>query len=267
MPLFDVGSGKWVNVTPKPSLTAREGGPLRIWKRPIEGHRYVMGCDLAESGAAKADSTEFYVIDHDAREVVAHYQDKAIPNFSLAPCRMISSYYNDAFINVETNNQSGFVQSLTETDRLPFLFFRLQDSESAAVDKPVMEYGWKTLPGNKKDLVYILRHHIENSPALFADKHLIDDLLTFKMVRAETNTNSIGQWRFPGAIKGSGSHDDSVIAMAIALVADRDIWWTGPNPLAKKEEVSDIPSVGELRKGHIEHDEKKRLEEQPTGWT
>jgi hypothetical protein len=223
-----------------------------------------MGVDLAESGEKKADCTEMYVIDRDTEECVAHWMDKQDPTFSLAPCRFLSKLYNDAIICPETNFEPSFVANLRKTDRRDFLFIREASSETGMQDVASLEYGWRTqrYGTTKAVIVNTLREALAFRPKLFIDKHVLDQLKTFKQIRTTT-----GEYRYPGAIPGSGTHDDGVISLALAIICHDRMRLEGVGPRLGDEdgEAEERPKVtiADRMKGHLEWEEKRRLE---AGW-
>lgn len=260
-PLFDFQAGEAIQYTPMPQRIKRADGPLRVWKWPVVGRRYVWAWDLAVSGAAKSDSTEAYCLDRDTEECVAHYIIKQDPNDSVVPCRLLSRLYNDALICPETNTFGGMVHSLLQTDRKPFLFWRMASSESSITEEMSREYGHQTNNKSKRDLVYLMREKLGTRPAAFVDKHLLDQLKTFKQIQTPR-----GEWRFPGAVPGSGTHDDGAMAMMIAFKANRDAPLLGPDPDAMPNDGPIKPmSIRQMMDGHRQYEQERSVNDDLSG--
>jgi hypothetical protein len=84
-----------------------------FWKKPIEGHRYILSCD--PSRGTSADRTAIEVIDMDGEdehgfpiiEQVAEYLGKKLGDDIGALCYQYATLYNDAYIVVDATGGSG----------------------------------------------------------------------------------------------------------------------------------------------------------------
>ena len=68
------------------------GGGLWIWKEPVNGHKYVMGCDVSRGDSEDFSSIE--IIDFDTREQVLEYVGKIPPDVLAEVAYKWGTMYN-----------------------------------------------------------------------------------------------------------------------------------------------------------------------------
>jgi hypothetical protein len=68
------------------------GGGLWIWKEPVNGHKYVMGCDVSRGDSEDFSSVE--IIDFDTREQVLEYVGKVPPDILAEIAYKWGTMYN-----------------------------------------------------------------------------------------------------------------------------------------------------------------------------
>lgn len=73
-----------------------------IWKLPIEGHEYVIGCDPSD-GTQSGDNSSISIWDTESIEQVAQYYGKLRPDYLAQLCAQFGELYNNAYIGVENN--------------------------------------------------------------------------------------------------------------------------------------------------------------------
>lgn len=223
--LWDKLEKKLVELTPRPRLVRTSGGPLSVWEAPKAGVRYAIGVDLAE-GRLKGDYTVAVVFRRDSpRKFVALWRAKRGPKQAITPVRLLSKLYNDAWICPEVNFAPTFVEDLKETDRRSCLYWRPNPDRSRTHDTYQHTFGWRTTRSTKRNLVEMLREKMELEPDIFTIKELVDELRIFQ----EAVTDG-GDTVYPGAPASDGSHDDVVIASALALYCDYDMPLRGEGP-------------------------------------
>lgn len=270
VPLYDTKAGEYLTATPKPVLVKNSKGKLRIWQMPKAGRRYQIGADFAESGGAKSDFTEFYVLDYDTEEICANFILKSPdPLEPFTPLRLLSVLYNDAMINPEANRGKHLIALLAKTDRKDRLYVRMSSKVEAGVLRWSKNYGFEMRQNTKPPLVDLTREKLATKPHLFIDKHLLDQMKTFRQERTD-----LGEWRYPGALPGSGNHDDGIDAFMLALRGIQDMPHKAPAPRAEeKTKLVDSRgrplasvSVGDKMKGHVEYEQSQR-DEGADGWS
>lgn len=178
-----------------------QNGPLRVYRMPVEKHRYCLGVDVAE-GLEHGDYSSIHVIDANTREVVAHYHDHIVPDLlgsDVVP--LLGAWYNQALVLVESNNHG--LTTLTELQRLRYSpLFRRRRVGSRT--KPVTEaLGWATTAPTKRLAVDELDKAIRDPDGIsLYDSETVAEMRSF--VRDGN-----------GKMHGS-PHDDRVMSLAIA---------------------------------------------------
>jgi hypothetical protein len=187
-------------------LEENPSGPLRIWKMPRAGTRYVVGCDCAEGLRPEGRDPDFscaQVHDRDTFEHVASWHARLEPGQFGDQLAMLGKMYNDAFLAVEANGHGHTVcYRLTQLD-YPNLYSR-QDIDSRSGQK-IKRWGWLTTPASKPRMIDALAE-VLNDGAEIHDKDAISELMTY-VVEEDGKTNAT-----------SGCHDDRVCASAIAAI-------------------------------------------------
>jgi len=77
------------------------GAPLKIWEKPVEGAKYVIGADVSDVGDDYSVAT---VIRTDTNTTVARWRGQLEPSEFGEELYLLGTYYNDALIGVESNN-------------------------------------------------------------------------------------------------------------------------------------------------------------------
>lgn len=181
----------------------QDGGPLRVWREPEEGHRYSMGVDVAE-GLEHGDFTSVHVVDAKTYEVVAHWHGHIDPDLlgaELLP--LLGRWYNQALAVVEANNHGGTtLHALRRMRYFPMFYRRRNDSRN--FKKQTDQMGWLTTPKSKAKAIDELNATIRDEELELFCSETIAEMRTF--VRE-------GDGKMNGS---NGSHDDRVMSLAIA---------------------------------------------------
>jgi hypothetical protein len=80
------------------------GNSLWLWKEPVAGHRYILGCDVSRGDSE--DFTSIVIIDFDEREQVAEYIGKIPPDVAAEIAYKWGTMYS-AFIVVDITGGMG----------------------------------------------------------------------------------------------------------------------------------------------------------------
>lgn len=191
-----------------------------FWKKPIEGHRYILACD--PSRGVSADRTAIEIIDMDGRdenglpiiEQVAEYVGKKLGDDIGALCFQYATMYNDAFVVVDSTGGQGDAAILTML-QLGYknLYYEDSNQKTYTVQRSTKNYDGYTdrLPG----------FHFQGNryPVLanFAGLVRNDE---FK-IRSARVINELNTWIFKGETARidhmEGSHDDTLCALAMGL--------------------------------------------------
>ena len=191
-----------------------------FWKKPIEGHRYILACD--PSRGVSADRTAIEIIDMDGRdengmpiiEQVAEYVGKKLGDDIGALCYQYGTLYNDAFVVVDCTGGQGDACILTMLQiGYKNLYYEDSNQKTYTVQRSTKNYDGYTdkLPG----------FHFQGNryPVLanFAGLVRNDE---FK-IRSARVINELETWIFKGENARidhqDGAHDDTLTALAMGL--------------------------------------------------
>lgn len=178
-----------------------EKGFVSIYKEPEEGGVYVIGADTAGGGS---DACVAQVVNAKTLEQVATLRDQNLNEDVFAwQLYCLGKFYNNALIAVEVNWST---YPILELERLKYPKQYVREVFDDALHKIQLKYGFrtdtKTRPVIISNLVQFVREHTE----LLNDKTTLQEMLTFI--------------RNPETFKPEaeeGAHDDTVMAMAIAM--------------------------------------------------
>lgn len=174
------------------ALDMRMGGALQVWLPSIPGKSYVIGVDTA-GGGTDGDYAVAQVIELATGMQCAELRIHAGTLEMARLSAKLAREYGDALLAVERNNHGAGV--LAYLDSLEH-YRRVYAQGGVA--------GWLTTAGNKPQMVSRLGALLVEQPWLFASRRLLEECRTF-----------VGR---PGGGTGAanGSHDDCVMAMALA---------------------------------------------------
>lgn len=210
---------------PKDPVRIRQAanGPLLVWKKPVQHHRYVLSVD-ASSGRG-ADYTAVQVIDVDEFEQAAEMQLKMPPEQVAEVAYRLGRVYNDALIVCEITGGWGFAvdEKLRRELRYPRPFTR------SVVDRLSKKWtdrvGFDTTQRSRSLILSALEEAIR-------EREL--GLYSLRAV-AEMSSFIIGDNGKPEARRGA--HDDLVMALAIAVYVAQ----TQPKQLRRLREQKHEP--------------------------
>lgn len=185
----------------------QEGSEFRVYRHPIEGHRYVLGADPAQGRTISKDSDEqaFYVIDRDAwpQEVVAEFTGNLDPHEYAQTIYEAGEYYNWAYVLVENNSDLTPIEYLRVND-YPNLHYQCI-IEGRVYDKQTDKIGWYTGTVTRRKLRNDALKLFRAGQLQVRSERVITQMETF----ARGNK---GRWE---AIEGA--HDDRIFALMIAV--------------------------------------------------
>lgn len=192
----------------RPPLRITEDG-LEVYEEPDPAKHYGIGVDTAE-GLAHGDNSVISVVCRETGEEVAHMAGKisAIDEDELA--RMVSlvarMYVNHVCV-VERNNHGHTVIAFVKNDGSVNLY--RQEETDSITGQVTKKYGWNTDHKSKAYAIDTLKKDLKDGGCVPHSFDTYDELRTF--VHGERGAM--------GAVKGS--HDDRVIALALANIAAR----------------------------------------------
>ncbi|MCK9459665.1 MAG: hypothetical protein M0R80_08505 [Proteobacteria bacterium] len=177
-----------------------ERGALWVWEEPHEAHDYIIGVDCAEGVKENGDSSCFHVIDMKTLEQVAEFYSNIItPNSFSMVLERIGIMYNHALIVVESN---GVGCAVANALHLGLGYDNLYFDGKGKDPRPGVKMG----PNNRTVFLEAVQNKLLNGTLAINSCRLVEELKTFifnpRAKRAE-------------ALKGK--HDDSIMALSIAL--------------------------------------------------
>jgi hypothetical protein len=194
-----------------PAVVARRNGELEIWLPPMAGREYLVAVDPA-GGGSEGDYSAAQVVDLAAGLQCAEFAGH-VGGLELA--RLVTDLareYNSAWLVVERNNHGSGVLALMESVlKYPRIFCQGGRQTGQHTGQP----GWLTHSISRPAMLSRLNAALVERPACFQSRRLLAECRTFV--------------RLPDGRSGaqSGTHDDRVMAMAIALAARAEILAAG----------------------------------------
>lgn len=195
-------------------------GPLTIFQAPIAGKRYVMGGDPSKGidvSARKGNSSDpdyssLVVLDLDTGIQVATYRARETPMQFARSSADVGQYYNWAFFCPE-RNELGYIEELLRLDYPAQALYMAERDPGDLSGIDPHQIGWLTTGnaqgGSRTVLISALESALEDGEIQVVDPVVIDELRSFIVLptgRAEA---------------ALGSHDDTVFALALAVIAKR----------------------------------------------
>lgn len=190
---------------------------LRIWEKPIPGHRYAGGGDVAE-GVPGGNHSVLGIIDCETMHPVACLRGLWKPEDFGERCAKLGREYNNAILAIERNNHGhSTLNTLVNVIHYePLYYHRDYDQRSG---KTVLALGFPTNSKTRPLMLSTLRTSIEDGLMPMPDKVFLSEAMTFIKVGEKYEAED-------------GCEDDTVIAWSIALMARQ----------ASLEEVGEVPS-------------------------
>ncbi|MGH9511917.1 MAG: terminase [Terriglobales bacterium] len=179
-------------------IESRDNGRWQIWLPPQPGRQYIVGADTA-GGGCDGDYSCAQVIERDTAMQCAELHGHFPPRELAGRLIELAKLYNHAVLAVERNNHGYGVLAHLQTAMYPHIF---QDGG---------QDGWLTSALTRPVMIENLAEILATRPSLFRSGRLLGELRTF-VRRPDGSTGAV-----------SGSHDDCVMAMAIALAVRQKV--------------------------------------------
>ena len=179
------------------------GNQMWIWEKPVEGHRYILGCDV--SWGDSEDFTSIVIIDFDERRQVAEYLGKIPPDLAADIIYKWGSMYK-AYVVTDITGGIGVATS-RKLQELGYKDLYVEGVNTA--DK------WKynpnaanKIPGiafnNKRVQIVSAFEEALRHKFVVRSKRLLNEMSTFVYINGRPNHMK-------------GKHDDLIMALAMAL--------------------------------------------------
>lgn len=191
-----------------------------FWKKPIDGHRYILACD--PSRGTSADRTAIEIIDMDGEdengfpivEQVAEYVGKKLGDDVGAMCYQYAKMYNDAFVVVDCTGGQGDAAILTMINLgYKNLYYEDANQKNYTVQNSTQRYDNHTdkLPGfhfqgNRYPVLSSFAGMVRNNEFKIRSSRVITELDTWIF---KEGTGRIDHMH--------GAHDDSLTSLAMGL--------------------------------------------------
>ena len=177
---------------------SEQNGALQVWLEPEPGRHYILGADVAE-GISGGDYSAAEVIDAETGLQCAEMQAKWPMQPFAEEVARLGKRYNRALLAIERNNHGHTVLNVLQQQIEYPEIYRHKD----AVDG-VLRAGWPMNAKTKPEAITALAKMIQVAPSVFVSRRLLEECRVFEY----------GKDGEMAARKGT--HDDLVIAMAIA---------------------------------------------------
>jgi hypothetical protein len=171
----------------------RDNGRLQVWWPAAPVRQYIIGVDPA-GGGSEGDYACAQVIEHDSGLQCAELHGHFTPRELALRIAELGREYNQALIAVERNNHGHAVLA------------HLQLMEYENIFEQNGQAGWLTTASTRPGMLEQFAAMLAGKAQLFSSRRLLAECRTF--VRQANGTSSAA----------AGTHDDCVMAMALAQV-------------------------------------------------
>jgi hypothetical protein len=176
-------------------------GNIMIWQEPRPGQFYVSGADVAE-GLSHGDYSVNVILD-DKYNLCAVWHGHTDPDLFGEEIVKMAKYYNDAYVGVEVNMHGG--TTLRRINELEYYNIYYQKNYSKISGDVSQKPGWLTNQRTKPLMINTLIRFVrEKWLGAFWDTFISECFTYTKDDDGKTNAQV-------------GCHDDTIMAMAIAL--------------------------------------------------
>ena len=180
-------------------------GELRVFREPRHDEKFVIGADV--SLGVRQDRSCAIVMDSEREVVATYFNDNIDPTRYGELLFYLGRHYNHALLAVESNSIGVASLAKLKAMNYPNLYYQtnLAKLENDEGERP----GFKTSASTKPMIIGNLKNAIHNREIRLYDPLVIDELKGYILTDAG-KTEAM-----------PGSHDDSVMALAITMEAYR----------------------------------------------
>lgn len=203
-------------------------GPVRLWKHPEEGHKYVIGADTSE-GIAGGDYSCAEILDMETLEQVGSVHGH-IPYYEFAVLlNAVGRYFNRALLCIEVYPQGHTVQDyLIRKFAYPSLH-QWRGKPDAMDQKKRRLWGYETNVWSRPLLIGSGQRAINGGLVVLHEDGLLDEIIRFSKVDN-------------GKYEASAGHDDRVIALLLALRSREENYIPARRPQPYSAEMDALPT-------------------------
>lgn len=177
-------------------------GYISIWKLPEPEKFYTLGADVAE-GLATGDYSCAVILDEEL-DICAVWHGHIDPDLFGDELVKLGKFYNEAYVGPESNNHG--LTTIRSMQRKEYYNLYYQKTYDKLTDRVTQKVGWNTNTRTKPLMINTLTEYIREKWIGMPWDTLISECFTYvKDDDGKTNAQS-------------GAHDDTVMALAIALM-------------------------------------------------
>jgi len=191
------------------NLVENSRGELTVYRKRDPNETYVIGADVG-MGVRGGDPSCAQILDSQMN-LVATWRGTVYPDYFAKVLATLGYHYHTALIAPERNNH-GLVTCITLRDmQYPSLY---TDTVEGTLDsgKDTIRLGFFTSEATKPLIIDKLRSSFKSGEVVINDPTTLDEMLTFVVTES-------GRLEAEG-----GAHDDTVIALAIAVYVHEGKW-------------------------------------------
>ena len=192
----------------EPEVMSELEKSMWIWKKPEEGHKYILGCDVSR-GDGK-DSSTIVILDFENLEQVAEFQAKIPPDMLAEIVYKYGNMYS-AYTIVDITGGMG-VATVLKLMEMDYKYLHYDDPKSRKLSQKYARAKYKEgdkVPGfnvgnTRLQMISELEEHIRENKTIIRSQRMIEELRTFVYKNNRPD-------HMPGY------HDDIIMAYAMAI--------------------------------------------------
>lgn len=201
--------GTSLPVSLKPYVSRKS---LNVFESPKQGVKYYAGVDVASGSGG--DYSTISILDETGKQVLSFYDNKVSVYKFASVINEIGHWFNYAFLVVERNGGYGIpiLERLrNEYQYLNIFKMKIFDQASGRTKKRL---GWDTTNKSKSIMISDLKEQFEESLILVNCVETLEQMQIF--IESDGKT---------GNKRGDQNHDDSVIALGLAIQGIKNNKW------------------------------------------
>ena len=153
-----------------------EAGRLRVWRKPEEGHKYVIVADVSE-GYRSSDYSVVGIFDKKDGFQCATFRSRIDPHALGDVYILMARYYNDAYGSPEVN--AGGLACLKRLQQLHCRHLhQRKEYEKRSVD-PIFKVGFRTTPALRSMILAQAARMFRDDEVVINDPFFLGEMLTF----------------------------------------------------------------------------------------
>lgn len=212
------------------------GAPMRIWKMPEHGRRYVIGADPCEGTGT--DYASVHVMDEQGGDIVATWRARVMPFDFAAACYGVGKFYN--FASLMPERRMGNAATLEKLRELGYPNMMRTPSFRKIVTLPSDDMlGWDSNSVTKDILVNGVRGMLAKTPELIRDVETCREL-------AAIQVDDKGKVGAP-----KGRNDDRMSSLGIAIQARKILYYGEDDEEKDGQEEPPPPSFEDRHWGRM----------------